>query len=193
MNAEPPKEWFEIVGRGLERHNTVATGIVEYYPVCFVIREAGNHVRGGLHGSLWANGYSSDRCGSIELCAGTGSGIELIAAAEEYARSKGSVASYLQTGSFEARPLYEKLGYRVYAELNDHPVKGRDRFYMSKWSSAANLLRPRTRQFGFKACVHSGSFWSPFIFANTLHWIASHRCRDWHKSIRPSFDCPPAS
>jgi hypothetical protein len=53
VNAEPPKEWFEIVGRGLERHNTVATGIVEYYPVCFVIREAGNHVRGGLHGSLW--------------------------------------------------------------------------------------------------------------------------------------------
>jgi hypothetical protein len=22
VNAEPPKEWFEIVGRGLERHNT---------------------------------------------------------------------------------------------------------------------------------------------------------------------------
>ena len=53
VNAEPPKEWFEIVGRGLERHNTAATSIVEYYPVCFVVREAGNHVRGGLYGSLW--------------------------------------------------------------------------------------------------------------------------------------------
>jgi hypothetical protein len=47
LNAKPSKEWFEIVGRGLERHNTAATGNVEYYPVCFLIREAGNHVRGG--------------------------------------------------------------------------------------------------------------------------------------------------
>ena len=74
VNAEPPKEWFEIVGRGLERHNTATTSIVEYYPVCFVVREAGNHVRGGLYAASGGNGCMSDRCGSIEPCAGAGSG-----------------------------------------------------------------------------------------------------------------------
>jgi GNAT superfamily N-acetyltransferase len=123
VNAEPPKEWFEIVGRGLERHNTAATSIVEYYPVCFVVREAGNQVRGGLYGSLWGQWMHVGSIWVDRALRGRGLGIQLMAAAEEYARSKGCVASFLQTGSFEARPFYEKLGYRVYAALNDHPTK----------------------------------------------------------------------
>jgi GNAT superfamily N-acetyltransferase len=140
-NANPPKEWFHIVGRGLERHNTAATGIVEYYPVCFVIREAGNHVRGGLYGNLWGQWLHVGSLWVDRDLRGRGLGIQLMAAAEEYARSKGCLASFLQTGSFEARPLYEKLGYRVYAALSDHPIKGHERFCMSKRYSEANLLR----------------------------------------------------
>jgi GNAT superfamily N-acetyltransferase len=140
VNAEPPKEWFEIVGRGLERHNTAATSIVEYYPVCFVVREAGNHVRGGLYGSLWGQWLHVGSLWIDRALRGRGFGIELMAAAEAYARSKGCVASFLQTGSFEAPPFYEKLGYRVYATLNDHPIKGHDRFHMSKRYSEANRL-----------------------------------------------------
>src|SRR5260370_34833872 len=73
---------------------------------------------------------------------GRGLGIQLMAAAEEYARSKGCVASFLQTGSFEARPLFGKLGYRVYAALNDHPIKDHDPFHMSQWNAKPNSLRP---------------------------------------------------
>src|SRR5260370_9331396 len=55
-----------------------------------------------------------------------------MAAAERYAIAKGCVAAFLQTASYEARPLYEKLGYRVFAELSDHPSEGHNRYYLAK-------------------------------------------------------------
>jgi GNAT superfamily N-acetyltransferase len=141
-NAHPPKEWIEVVTGGLNRHNTAVTGIVEYYQVAFVIREDGNHIRGGLLGNLWGQWLHVWQLWVDRGLRGRGLGRELIAAAETYARSKGGVGSFLQTGSFEARPLYEKLGYSVFATLNDHPTRGHDRFHMSKRFTEANRLRP---------------------------------------------------
>jgi len=40
---------------------------------------------------------------------GYGYATELMAAAETYAIAKGCGAAFLQTASYEARPLYEKL------------------------------------------------------------------------------------
>ena len=67
VNAEPPKEWFEIVGRGLERHNTAATSIVEYYPVCFVVREAGNQTP--FSERRWMSEFCSNREANRLFCA----------------------------------------------------------------------------------------------------------------------------
>ncbi len=142
VNADPPKAWFEIVSRGLDRHNTAATRIVEFYPVAFVIRDDGNHVRGGLLGSLWGQWLHVGSLWVDRALRERGLGVELMAAAEAYARAKGCVASFLQTASYEARPFYEKLGYRAYAALNDHPIKGHDRFHLSKRYTEANRLRP---------------------------------------------------
>lgn len=139
-NANPPQAWFDIVGHGLDRHNTAATGIVEYYPVGFVIRESGNHVRGGLFGGIWGRWLHIGMLWVDPKLRGQGLGAQLTAAAERYTLGKNCVASFLQTGSFEARPVYEKLGYRVYATLSDHPIKGHERFFMSKRYSDSNRL-----------------------------------------------------
>ena len=83
----------------------------------------GNITGGWLHvRSLWVD----------TMWRGRGYAIELMAAAERYAIAKRCVAAGLQTASYEARPLYEKLGYRVFCELDDHPVKGHRRFHMTK-------------------------------------------------------------
>jgi len=37
----------------------------------------------------------------------------------------------LETASFEARPFYEKLGYEVFAALEDYPP-GHTKFYLRK-------------------------------------------------------------
>jgi GNAT superfamily N-acetyltransferase len=129
---EPPKAWIETVARGLRNYNIATCGITEFYPVVFLVKGAGEEVRGGLIGNV-AGGWL--HVGSLwvdHAWRGRGYGISLMAAAEQYAIKKQCVASFLQTGSYEARPLYEKLGYRVFGELNDHPVNGHRRYRMTK-------------------------------------------------------------
>ena len=60
-----------------------------------------------------------------------GNGTRLLRAAEDYAVERGCFAATLETASFEARPFYEKLGYEVFASLEDYPP-GHTKFYLRK-------------------------------------------------------------
>jgi len=148
VEPEPPKAWVEVVERGLRNYNIAATGIVELYPVGFVVKDDGGAVVGGLLGNI-AGGWLHVRSLWVDRrCRGRGYAIELMAAAERYAIAKRCVAGALQTASYEARPLYEKLGYRVFCELDGHPVEGHRRFHMAKRPlSGIDALRrdPRDR------------------------------------------------
>jgi len=132
VEPEAPRAWSEVVERGLWNHNTAVTGIVEFYPVVFLVKDVDGTIAGGLLGnvvggwlhvrSLWVDG----------MWRGRGYATELMAAAERYAIAKGSIAAFVQTASYEALPLYEKLGYCVFSELNDHPVQGHRRYFLAK-------------------------------------------------------------
>ncbi len=132
VEAEPPRAWIEVVERGLRSHNTAATGIVEFYPVGFVIKDASGAIVGGLLGNIVGGWLHVRSLWVDQMWRGRGYATELMAAAEKYAIGKGCIAAALQTASYEARPLYEKLGYRVFVEIDDHPVKGHRRYYLSK-------------------------------------------------------------
>lgn len=132
VEPDPPKAWIETIERGLHDHNTASTGIVEFYPVGFLIKDASNAVSGGLLGNI-VGGWLHVRSLWVDrMSRGRGYATQLMAAAEQYAIGKGCVAAALQAASYEARPLYEKLGYRVFGELKDHPVEGHSRYYMKK-------------------------------------------------------------
>jgi len=132
VEPHAPKAWTEVVERGLRNHNTAATGIVEFYPVGFVIKNAGGAILGGLFGNV-VGGWLHVRSLWVDpVWRGRGYATELMAAAERYAIAKGCIAAALQTASYEARPLYEKLGYRIFGEIKDHPVKGHSRYYLAK-------------------------------------------------------------
>ena len=55
----------------------------------------------------------------------------MLLALEDKARERGCEFSHLDTFSYQARPFYEKLGYEVFATLEDYPP-GQQRFYMKK-------------------------------------------------------------
>ena len=151
VEPHPPKAWIERIHRGLTNHNIVATGMVEFYPVVFLAKDAGNNVLGGAIGNI-AGGWLHIRSLWVDrMWRGRGYATGLMAAAERYAIAKGSVAGFLQTASYEARPLYEKLGYRVFGELSDHPTKGHQRYFLAKrplsgieddgsWSGRAKIV-----------------------------------------------------
>jgi GNAT superfamily N-acetyltransferase len=60
-----------------------------------------------------------------------GFGKELMQRAETYAVERGCTNAFLDTFSFEARPFYEKLGYRLFGTLENHPV-GHQHYFMTK-------------------------------------------------------------
>jgi GNAT superfamily N-acetyltransferase len=137
VEPNPPRAWVEAVEHGLRSHNTAMTGLVDYYPVGLVIRDSRNSLVGGLIGNTMG-GWLHVRSLWVELRSrGRGFASDLMAAAESYARSRNCIGAFLKTASYEARPLYEQLGYRVFAELKDHPVKGHDRFFLAKHLTAS--------------------------------------------------------
>ena len=130
--SDPPKAWIETIQRSLRNYNTAATGIVEFYPVVFLIKDASNSVSGGVLGNVVGGWLHVRSLWVDKMWRGRGYATQLMAAAERYAIAKGCIAAFLQTASYEARPLYEKLGYRVFAELDDHPSKGHRRYFLAK-------------------------------------------------------------
>jgi GNAT superfamily N-acetyltransferase len=132
VEPNPPKAWSEVVQRGLRNHNTAATGIVEFYPVAFLVKDPSGAIIGGVFGNIVGGWLHVRSLWVDQIWRGRDYATQLMAAAERYAIAKGSVAAMLQTASYEARPLYEKLGYLAFCELNDHPVEGHRRYYLTK-------------------------------------------------------------
>jgi GNAT superfamily N-acetyltransferase len=61
----------------------------------------------------------------------SGLGTRIMAEVEAFAREAGSRGVWLDTFDFQARPFYEKLGYRVFGELEDGP-QARGRYFLKK-------------------------------------------------------------
>jgi GNAT superfamily N-acetyltransferase len=91
--------------------------------------------RGNLEGGLW--GRAAFDWLFVEYLAvpphlrGNGAGTALMLQAERIAREHGCIGIWLDTFSFQARPFYEKLGYTLFGQLDDHP-RGGTRYFMQK-------------------------------------------------------------
>jgi GNAT superfamily N-acetyltransferase len=60
-----------------------------------------------------------------------GYGTELMSRAEQYTIERGGTDSWFSTFSFQARPLYERLGYRLFGTLENYP-ESHSLFFMTK-------------------------------------------------------------
>lgn len=66
-----------------------------------------------------------------ETLRGRGWGARLLGEAERVAVGRGCHHAWLDTFSFQARPFYERLGYRAFGELADYPA-GHSRIFLAK-------------------------------------------------------------
>src|ERR1700759_5517076 len=98
---------------GLAFHVVAVTGLPDWLPVNIVLRGARGDVLGGLLGMVWGGWLDVSHLWIAEAARGQGHGTRLLREAEAYARSRGAVGATLETYSFQARPFYERLGYRV--------------------------------------------------------------------------------
>lgn len=122
----------EFIHNGLRTYNAQFAPS-DYRPLYVFLRDANGQLAGGLLADTYWGWASINILWIDKRYRGQGYGERILAAAEEEARRRDCAHVMLDTLSFQARPFYEKLGYRVYGQLEDFPAgSGHTRYYLTK-------------------------------------------------------------
>ncbi len=120
-----------VVARGLLAFNEERIGPADEQPVKFVVRDSTGAVVGGILGhTRWRWMYIA-KLWVDEHARGKGVGAQLLTAAEDLARSRACTDVSLDTFDYQARPFYEKLGYKLFGTLEGYPPGSRQ-YYLRK-------------------------------------------------------------
>jgi GNAT superfamily N-acetyltransferase len=85
--------------------------------ITIAIRDAAGAVRGGVIGRVAGDSMYVEIVWNDEAIRSQGLARRAMLLLEEEAKKSGARESWLYTMSFQAKPFYEKLGYRQFAEL----------------------------------------------------------------------------
>ena len=131
LDEHPSQDELRELVDGVRVYNRAITGHERPRAVACFLRDDAGHIVGGAHGDLWGRSVHISAMWVAESHRGEGHGSALLEAVESYAASHGHVLAYLETTSFQARPFYESLGYRVFGEL-DGIAEGCTLFFLRK-------------------------------------------------------------
>jgi GNAT superfamily N-acetyltransferase len=131
FDPDPAPAARATVERGVDQHNVGVTNQPDYYPLAFLLKDDAGEVLGGLFGDLWGGWLHVSFLWVARPLRHHGWARRLVREAERYAVRRGAHAAYLETFSFQARPLYEQLGYQVFGQLEDFPP-GHTKYFLRK-------------------------------------------------------------
>ena len=115
----------------LSEFNGRQAGPAAVTPLSLTLRGEDGAVAGGLYATSAYDWLIVELVLVPEAMRGRGVGSALLARAEEIARARGCIGIWLDTFSFQARGFYERLGFRVFGAVEDHPV-GAARYFLKK-------------------------------------------------------------
>lgn len=96
-----------------------------------IAKDENGKVLGGIRANAFWNYCTIELLWLSKEIRGLGLGSNLMEAAEKFAKDKGFGYMRTETLSFQAKPFYEKLGYKVFGELPDYP-KGHTTYCLVK-------------------------------------------------------------
>lgn len=111
--------------------NVAAARIADGRLLGIFLRDDDGAIAAGLYGWTWGGCLEIDLLWVREDRRGRGYGSRLVAAAEAEAIRRGCRRALLDTHSFQAPGFYQKLGYEIYAALDDYP-NGHKKYYLRK-------------------------------------------------------------
>ena len=118
IEADNSAESAQTIQQGLELFNRRAVGFeIEATPLNYVVRDAPGNICGGIIARTYTDTLYFDTVWISEALRGKGVGHEMMTKAEAEARKRGARHAWLATLSWQARPFYEKLGYRVFGQM----------------------------------------------------------------------------
>ena len=106
-------------------------GTLGFKPVAILIKDEAGATIGGLYGWVMFRWLIIESVYVPEQLRGSGTGTVLMRRAEEIAQQRDCLGMWLDTYSFQARGFYEKLGFTVFGQVDDHPP-GEQRFFLQK-------------------------------------------------------------
>ncbi len=133
LSIEEPAspEQIHFLEQGLNEHAIEAVGKRGFNSITIVANDADGVAVGGCYGMVnWNWLFVADLWIAPNL-RHKGLGSKLLAAFEAEGIKHGCKQVHLDTFSFQARPFYERQGYRVFATLEDYPP-GHERHFLRK-------------------------------------------------------------
>lgn len=129
---------FRYVSRNLRQFNdgaspahAVARDPGATIDLAFMLTDRDGAWHGGVTGKVYWDWLEVDTLWVAEHARGRGHGSELLRRLEETAGNLGARHAHLTTFSFQARPFYERHGYRVVGEMEGFP-QGQSMYWMRK-------------------------------------------------------------
>jgi GNAT superfamily N-acetyltransferase len=110
-------ETAKAIRDGLTEFNRRAVDFPEPTPVNIAVRDASGALHGGVVARVTRDTLYIDIVWIDETLRGGGHGRAMLEQVEDKARALGARIAWLYTLSWQARPFYEKLRYRVFAEM----------------------------------------------------------------------------
>jgi ribosomal protein S18 acetylase RimI-like enzyme len=111
--------------------NQAKTGVTDWHPVGYFLKNKRGEWLAGLTGSIWAGWCHVNFLWVSESLRGQGHATRLMDEAEALAVERGAFAATLETHSFGAAGFYAKRGYVVFGRLADYPP-GHTKLFLRK-------------------------------------------------------------
>jgi GNAT superfamily N-acetyltransferase len=136
---EATEEGLAALLEGLGRNILEHLGDVELgRSIRVFLRDADGRVAGGAIAELFGGWMFTTLLWVEAPLRNRGWGTQLMHRLEDEARRLSCRHAHVDTYSFEARPFYEKLGYELFATLEDYPP-GHRKYYLKKDLLEVNL------------------------------------------------------
>ena len=119
------------VTKPLQQFNLETGPPLGHIPVLLHVVDPEGNPTGGLFGQIFYDWLHIEYLVVPESLRSTGVGTQLMLQAEQIAAEAKCIGVYVDTLGFQARPFYEKLGYTVYGQLEDHP-RGHTHYFLQK-------------------------------------------------------------
>lgn len=131
IETEPADEARERILDGLRRHNRDRAEPPNFQPLTVTARDTHGRLIGGLSGELGWRWLHVSLLWVDDAHRGRGIGRALLRTAEQEAARQGCGHVYLDTLEFQARPFYERDGYRTCGVLEGYPP-GHRQYHLRK-------------------------------------------------------------
>jgi GNAT superfamily N-acetyltransferase len=131
IDHDPKPEDNKAVTAGLGEFNRRHAPQDEPRQLSLFVRDEHGKIIGGLLADMQATWLHVRTLWLDESLRGRGLGSKLLALAAEEGRAGGCKHAWLDTFSWQARPFYEKHGWRVVGQIDDLPP-GATRYYLRK-------------------------------------------------------------